>query len=115
MKLSNLLVILSLISFLSIIFVTDSPFKSYTNFFENDNHISLKIPPIYAQDNDGDFTDGNIFPGVKDDRGIEAAGNERINENTNDFSPLSSDSSTNTDDKSNPDDEADQSVDQQSE
>ena len=59
--------------------------------------------------------DGGSNGGVKDDKGIEAAGNERINENTNDFSPLSSDSSTNTDDKSNPDDEADQSVDQQSE
>jgi hypothetical protein len=79
LKIPNLLVILSLISFLSIILITGSPFKSYTNFFENDNHILLKTPPIYAQDNNGDFTDGNIFPGVKDDRGIEAAGNERIN------------------------------------
>ena len=59
--------------------------------------------------------DGNIFPGVEDYKSVEAVGNEGINENTNDFSPLSSGSSTNTDDKSNPDDEADQSIDQQAE
>ena len=63
MKIPNLLVILSLISFLSIILVTVSPLKSYTKFYENNNHILLKITPIYAQGNSDDFEDGNIFPG----------------------------------------------------
>ena len=77
MKIPNLLVILSLISFLSIILVTGSPLKSYTNFYENNNHILLKITPIYAQDNSGDFEDGNIFPDFKaeDDGGEEKDGN----------------------------------------
>ena len=163
MKIPNLLVILSLISFLSIILVTGSPLKSYTNFYENNNHILLKITPIYAQDDSGDFEDGDIFPDFKteddggkeddnifpdfkteDDGGKEKDGGgnggkekdgggnggeekdgggnggegkdgggdggegkdggneERINENTNDFSPLSSGSPTNTDNKVNP-------------
>ena len=79
----NLLVILSLISFLSIILITDSPLKSYTNFYENNNHILLKITPIYAQSNSGDFEDGDIFPDFKaeDDGGEEKDGGneERIN------------------------------------
>ena len=112
------MVILSLISFLSMILVTGSPFKSYTNLFENNNHILLKIPPIYAQDNGGDFEGGDIFPDFEEDNGgVEKDGGskERINENTNDFSPLSSGLPTNTDDKANPDDEVGQPVDQQSE
>ena len=162
LKIPNLLVILSLISFLSISLVTGSPFKSYTNLFEDNNHILLKITPIYAQDNGGDFEGGNIFPGFEEeDNGGEKDGDifpdfkteddgggkgkdggkakdggeekdggsdggkakdvgsdggkakdggeekdggneERINENTNDFSPLSSGSPINTDDKINP-------------
>ena len=76
MKILNLLVILSLISFLNIILVTGSPLKSYTNFYENNNHILLKITPIYAQGNSGDFEDGNIFPDFKaeDDGGQEKDG-----------------------------------------
>ena len=113
------MVILSLISFLSMILVTGSPFKSYTNLFENNNHILLKIPPIYAQDNGGGFEGGDIFPGFEeeDNGGVEKDGGskERINENTNDFSPLSSGLPTNTDDKANPDDEVGQPVGQQSE
>ena len=62
---SNILVILSLISFLSIIVVTGSPLKSYTNFYENNNHILLKLTPIYAQDNSGYFDDDDIFPNFK--------------------------------------------------
>ena len=61
----NILVILSLISFLSIIVVTGSPLKSYTNFYENNNHILLKLTPIYAQDNSGYFDDDDIFPNFK--------------------------------------------------
>ena len=53
MKRPNLLVIISLISFLSIILITGSPFKSSTNSFDNNNSIFLEIPPIQAQ-NDGD-------------------------------------------------------------
>ena len=135
MKIPNLLAILSLISFLSIILVTVSPLKSYTNFYENNNHILLKITPIYAQGNSGDFEDGDIFPDFKaednggeeeedgdifpdfkaeDNGGEEKDGGgdggeekdggneERINEKTNDFSPLSSGSPINTDDKVNP-------------
>ena len=69
MKIPNLVVILSLISFLSIILVPDSPFKSYTNFFEFNNHILLKITPIYAQGNGDDFENGIIFPGFEEDNG----------------------------------------------
>jgi hypothetical protein len=54
-------VILSLISFLSVIVVTGSSLKGYTNFYENNNHIFLKFTPIYAQDNSGDFEDGDSF------------------------------------------------------
>jgi hypothetical protein len=145
----NLLVILSLISFLSIIIVIGSLLKSYTHFYENNNHIPLKLTPIYAQDNSGDFEDTNIFPDFKtEDKGGKEkdgggdggkekdgggdggkekdgggdggkekdGGNEgRINENTNSFSPLSSGSPTDTDDKVNPYDEVRQPVGQQSE
>jgi hypothetical protein len=66
----NLLVILSLISFLSIIILIGYPLKSYTNFYENNNHILLKLTPIYAQDNSGNFEDGDIFPDFKtEDKG----------------------------------------------
>ena len=121
MKIPNLFLLLSLISFLSIILLTGSTLKSYTNFYENNNYILLKLPTIYAQDNIGDFEDGDIFPDFKaEDNGGEEKGGggdggseekggggdggneERINENTNDFSPLSSGSQTNTDDKVNP-------------
>jgi hypothetical protein len=116
LKIPNLFLLLSLISFLSIILLTGSTLKSYTNFYENNNYILLKLPTIYAQDNSGDFEDGDIFPDFKtEDKGGKEKdgsgdggkekdeGNERrINENTNDFSPLSSGSPTNTDDKVNP-------------
>jgi hypothetical protein len=116
LKIPNLFLLLSLISFLSIILLTGSTLKSYTNFYENNNYILLKLPTIYAQDNSGDFEDGDIFPDFKtEDKGGKEkdgggdggkekdGGNERrINENTNDFSPLSSGSPTNTDDKVNP-------------
>ena len=63
------MVIVSLISFPSMLLVTSSPFKIYTNFFGNNNHVLLKITPIYAQDNGGDFEDGYIFPGFEEDNG----------------------------------------------
>jgi hypothetical protein len=129
LKIPNLFLLLSLISFLSIILLTGSTLKSYTNFYENNNYILLKLPTIYAQDNSGDFEDGDIFPDFKtEDKGGKEKdgsgdggkekdeGNERrINENTNDFSPLSSGSPTNTDDKVNPDNEVGQPLGQQSE
>ena len=133
MKILNLFLLISLISFLSIFLVTGSTLKSYTNFYENNNHILLKLLTIYAQDNSGDFEEGGIFPDLKtEDNGGKEDGDifpyfktedkggkekdgggdggkekdggneERINENTNDFSPLSSGSLTNTDDKVNP-------------
>ena len=76
MKVPNLFLLLSLISFLSIILVTGSTLKSYTNFYENNNHILLKLLTIYAQDNSGDFEDGNIFPDFKtEDKGDKEDGN----------------------------------------
>ena len=70
MKIPNLFLLLSLISFLSIILVTGSTLKSYTNFYENNNLILLKLPTIYAQENSDDFEDGGIFPDFKtDDKG----------------------------------------------
>ena len=53
--------------------VTGSPLKSYTNFCENNNHILLKITPISAQGNSGDFEDGDIFPDfeAEDNKGEE--------------------------------------------
>jgi hypothetical protein len=135
LKIPNLFLLLSLISFLSIILVTGSTLKSYTNFYENNNYILLKLPTIYAQDNSGNFEDDGIFPYFKtednggkeeedgdifpdfkaeDNGGEEKDGGgdggeekdggneERINEKTHDFSPLSSGSPTNTDDKVNP-------------
>ncbi|HEX5892032.1 MAG TPA: hypothetical protein VFY41_04145 [Nitrososphaeraceae archaeon] len=57
MKRPNLLVIISLISFLSIILITGSPFKSSTNSFDNNNPIFLEIPPIQAQDDGDNFED----------------------------------------------------------
>jgi hypothetical protein len=72
LKLLNLLTIISLISFLSIILITGSPFKSYTNFFENGNHIPLKAPPIYAQDNDGSLENESSFEEeINNEEGIE--------------------------------------------
>jgi len=57
LKRPNLLVIISLISFLSIILITGSPFKSSTNSFDNNNPIFLEIPPIQAQGDGDDFED----------------------------------------------------------
>ena len=57
MKRPNLLVLISLISFLSIILITGSPFKSSTNSFDNNNPIFLEIPPIQAQGDGDDFED----------------------------------------------------------
>ena len=57
--------------------------------------------------------DGNIFPGVEDYKSVEAVGNEGINENTNDFSPLSFDSPTNPDDEVNQTDQQQQQLEQQ--
>ena len=57
MKRPNLLVLISLISFLSIILITGSPFKSSTNSFDNNNPIFLEIPPIQAQGDGEDFED----------------------------------------------------------
>ena len=68
MKRPNLLVIISLISFLSIILITGSPFKSSTNSFDNTNPILLEILPIQAQD-DGDDLEGD--GGVDDFAGFE--------------------------------------------
>jgi hypothetical protein len=75
--------------------ITASPFISYTNFFENNSHILLKFPSIYAQDDGGGVEDNGDRGGVEDND----VGNEGINENTNDFSPLSFDSPTNPDDE----------------
>ena len=70
MKLPNLFLLLSLISFLSIILITGSTLKSYTNFYENNNHILLKLPTIFPQENSGDFEDDGIFPDFKtEDKG----------------------------------------------
>ncbi len=104
--------------------ITGSPFKSYTNYFENNNHILIKIPPAYTQDDDtgGIFEDGGDFEdngdgdsdgegevegdGEGDADGVENndVGNEGINENTNESSPLSFGSLTNPIDEANSDD-----------
>ena len=77
MKRPNLLVIISLISFLSINLITGSPFKSSTNSFDNNNPIFLEIPPIQAQGDGNDFG----FEGEDDnDNGKE------IEEDTGQFS-----------------------------
>ena len=68
MKRPNLLVIISLISFLSIILITGSPFKSSTNSFDNNNPILLEIPPIQAQ---GDGDDFAAFEEEDNDNGEE--------------------------------------------
>ena len=136
MKILNLFLLLSLISFLSIILVTGSTLKSYKNFYENNNLILLKLPTIYAQVNNDDLEDGGIFPDLKtddkdgkEDGGIfpdlktednggkekDGGGDGRTNENTNNFSPLSSGSPKNTDDKVNPDNEVGKPLRQQSE
>ncbi|HEX6672483.1 MAG TPA: hypothetical protein VF084_09630, partial [Nitrososphaeraceae archaeon] len=52
MKRPNLLVIISLISFICILLITGSPFKSSTNSFDNNNSIFLEVPPIQAQGED---------------------------------------------------------------
>ena len=70
MKRPNLLVIISLISFLSIILITGSPVKSSTNSFDNDNPILLEIPPIRAQGGGDDFEDnggGDDFAGFEEE------------------------------------------------
>ena len=57
MKRPNLLVIISLISFICIILITGSPFKSSTNSFDNNNPIFLEVPPIQAQGDGDDLED----------------------------------------------------------
>jgi hypothetical protein len=100
LKILNLLVIISLISFLSItLIIAASHFISYTNFFENNSHILLKFPSIYAQDDGGGVEDNDV-------------GNEGINKNTNDFSPLSFDSPTNPDNEVNQTEQPQQQLEQ---
>jgi hypothetical protein len=112
LKFPNLLVIISLISF-SVTLITASPFISYTNFFENNSNIFLKFPSIYAQDDGGGVEDNG--DGGGDGGGVEDndVGNEGINENTNDFSPLSFDSPTNPDDEVNQTEQQQQQLEQQ--
>jgi hypothetical protein len=83
LKRPNLLVIITLISFLSIILVTGSPFKSSTNSFDYNNPILLDIPSIQAQD-DGDGFEGDDG-GDDDFAGFEEennADNEEVIEDT---------------------------------
>jgi hypothetical protein len=75
LKRPDLLVIISLISFLSIILITGSPLKSSTNSFDNNNPILLEIPPIQAQGDGDDFED--------DGGGDDFAGFEEENDNDN--------------------------------
>ena len=76
-KIPNLLAILSLISLLSIILITGSPFKNYIMFFENNHHVLLKNISIYAQDNGGSSGDSYIFPPFEEDSGtVEGEGRE---------------------------------------
>lgn len=72
------MVVISLISFLSITLITASPFISYTNFFENNSHILLKFPSIYAQDDGGGVEDNG--DGGGDGGGVEDndIGNEEL-------------------------------------
>ena len=73
MKRPHLLVIIGLISFLSIILITGSPFKSSTNSFDHNNNLNLlEIPPIQAQDDGDDFRD--------DGGGDEVAGFEKVDD-----------------------------------
>ena len=70
MKRPNLLVIISLISFLSIILITGSPFKSSTNYFDNTNSIPLEILPLQAQDDGNDLEGdggGDDFAGFEEE------------------------------------------------
>ena len=79
MKSLNLLIILTLISFLSIILVTGSPVKNDTNFFDYNNPILLEIPSIQAQDNGDGFEDdgGNDdFAGFEEDDNDGDGGND---------------------------------------
>ena len=62
MKVPDLLVLLGLINVFSLILITGSYFQNYAIFFENNYHILLEIPLIYAQDNDGSFDDDYLFP-----------------------------------------------------
>ncbi|HET8792462.1 MAG TPA: hypothetical protein VFM31_01615, partial [Nitrososphaeraceae archaeon] len=73
MKRPSLLVIISLISFLSIVLITGTPFKSYTNSFDHKNSILLEIPSIQAQDDGKEFgnDDGGNDGGDNDFAGFE--------------------------------------------
>jgi hypothetical protein len=92
LKRPNLLAIISLISFLGIILVTCSPFKSSTNSFDNNKPIFLEIPPIQAQDDGDNFEDDggrDNFAGfeVEDDNG----NGEEKEEDTGQFNFVSED------------------------
>ena len=109
MKRPNLLAIISLISFLSIILITCSPFKSSTNSFDNNKPIFLEIPPIQAQDDGDNFEDDggrDNFAGfeVEDDNG----NGEEKEEDTGQFNFVSEDT-----DQQAVDDEVDQETEQQ--
>ncbi|HET9806150.1 MAG TPA: hypothetical protein VFP49_04505 [Nitrososphaeraceae archaeon] len=91
MKRQILFVIICLISFVSIVLITGSPFKSYTNSLDHNNPIHLKIPSIHAQDDGEDFenddggNDGNDdFAGFEEEDDVN---NQKENEDdTNQFS-----------------------------
>ena len=76
MKRPHLLAIISIISFLSIILITGSPFKSSTNPFESNNPILLEIPQIQAQSDGDDFEN-------EDGEGSDFAGFEEEDDNDN--------------------------------
>ncbi|MGE0243811.1 MAG: hypothetical protein AB7F53_08415, partial [Nitrososphaeraceae archaeon] len=103
MKRPSLLVIVSLISFLSIVLITGTPFKSYTNSFDHNNPILVGIPSIQAQDdgeefgNDDGGNDGgnNDFAGFEEDSDDnDDGGNDGGN---NDFAGFEEDSDDNDD------------------
>jgi len=80
LKSLNLLVLISLISFLSIILISGSPFKSYINSFDHNNPILLEIPSIQAQDDrEGSEDDGgeDDFAGFEEEDDLD---NEKEND-----------------------------------
>lgn len=101
MKIPNLLVIISLISFSQYNFDHWFSFYKLYKFFLKIT--TIKFPSIYVQENGR----GDIFEddddGGGDGGGVEDndVGNEEINENTNDFSPSSFGSPTNPNDEVN--------------
>ena len=93
MKKSYFLVIISLISFLSVILITGSPFKSYTNSFDHNNPILIEIPSIQAQDDGGNDGGDNDFAGFEEEDDVN---NQNENEeDTNQFSFESEESEDN--------------------